>query len=329
MFSIILSCRYVLVKNSRILGSGEHKEEYIRRKRGNNVRKKTQRIFIPCFLFLFMFCLNSGKLHSSIRKLVIVADEASIHLDPDQKSTVVATLKRGTLVSLGSERKFRTNWNYVYFTSEKTGNTKSGYILDSLVKKLYEVTKKSMIQREGDEEEAEVNTETNFRSARWGMSKQQILRMEGHPAQQDSSGGLDVIQYLQTILNMDCMIGFVFAENKLVKAKYSFLTKHGDKNQYIQDYSKIRDILVEKYGNPETESALWQDDRYKNESSNWGQALSLGHLRFDSTWQDSETEIHLGLNGGRDKIFLVVEYAGLDYRDLTQQVADKSQSRIW
>jgi hypothetical protein len=276
-----------------------------------------------------MFCFNSGRLHSSSRKLVIVSDEASVHLDPDQKSSVVATLKRGTLVSLGSERKFRTNWNYVYFTSEKTGNTKSGYILDSLVKKLYEVTKKNLIQQEGEEEETAVNAETNFRGSRWGMSKQQILRMEGYPDEQDSSSGLDIIQYLQTVLNMDCMVGFVFAENKLVKAKYSFLTKHGDKNQYIQDYSKIRDILVEKYGKPETESALWQDNRYKNEPSNWGQALSLGYLKYDSTWQDSETEIHLGLNGGRDKIFLVVEYAGLDYRDLAQKVAHKSLSRIW
>ncbi len=291
--------------------------------------KKTQKDLIFCLLLLFIFCLDPGRLHSSSRKLVIVADQAAVHLDPDQRSTVVATLKRGTLVSLGSERKFRTNWNYVYFTSEKTGNTKSGYILDSLVKKLYEVTKKSLIQLEGAEVRTDVIPETNFRSARWGMSKQQILRLEGVPDEQDSSNGLDIVQYLQTVLNMDCMIGFVFAENKLVKAKYSFMARHGDKNQYIQDYTKIRDILVEKYGNPETEAARWEDSRYKDEPSNWGQALSLGHLRFDSTWQDSETEIHLRLNGGNENISLVVEYAGLDYKKLARQVSDKNPTRIW
>ncbi len=273
--------------------------------------------------------MNQAWLHSSSRKLVVVADSALVHLDPDMRSAVVATLKKGTLVSLGSERKFRTNWNYIYFTSEKTGNTKSGYILDSLVEKLYEVTKKSIIQQEGGEGKPEAMAETHFRGARWGMTKQQILRLEGHPDQEDSSDGMDVIQYLQEILNMDCMIGFVFAENKLVKAKYSFLARHEDKNQYIRDYSKIRDILVEKYGNPETESARWEDNRYKDEPSNWGEALSLGHLKFDTTWQDSETEIHLQIQGGREKILLVVEYAGLNYKDLARKVTDKSLSRIW
>ena len=293
------------------------------------MRNKTQRILVICLLLQFIFCLNSGWLHSSNRKLVIVADEARIHLDPDKKSTVVATLKKGTLVSLGSERKFRTNWNYVYFTSEKTGNTKSGYILDSLVRKLYEVTKKSMIQREGEEAGTEAIFETHFRSARWGMSKQQILRLEGHPDQQANTNGLDIVQYLQKILNMDCLIGYVFADNKLVKAKYSFLAKHGDKNQYIQDYSKIRDILVETYGKPLTDSAMWENNRYKDEPSNWGQALSQGHLKYDSMWQDSETEIHLQLHGEIEKTFLVVEYAGLDYKDLAQKVTKKSLSRIW
>ncbi len=276
-----------------------------------------------------MLCLNSGWLQCSSRKLVVVADEAPIHLDPDNKSTVVATLKRGTLVSLGSERKFRTNWNYVYFTSEKTGNTRSGYILDSLVKKLYEVTKKNMIQQEGKEERTDAIPETNFRNARWGMSKQQILRLEGYPDEQANTNGLDIIQYMQKILNMDCMIGYVFAENMLVKAKYSFLAKHGDKNQYIQDYSKIRDILAEKYGKPLADSATWQNDRYKKEPNNWGEALSLGHLKFESTWQDSETQVHLRLHGNSDKTFLVVEYAGLDYLGLAQKASEKSASRIW
>lgn len=260
---------------------------------------------------------------------MVVADEASVHLDPDIESNVVATLKKGTLLSLGSERKFRTNWNYVYFTSEKTGNTKSGYVLDSLVEKLYEVTKKIMIQREGDEERPEAIQETHFRRARWGMSKQQILRQEGYPDRQENTNGLDIIQYLQEVLNMDCLIGYVFAENKLVKATYSFSAEHGDNNQYIQDYSKIRDILVEKYGKPLTDSALWQNSRYKDQPSNWGQALGLGHLKFDSTWQDSETEIHLQLQGGREKISLAVEYAGLNYKYLTRKASENRPSRIW
>ncbi len=280
-------------------------------------------------LFLFVLSLHQGRLYSSSRKLKIIVDKAAVHLDPDKRSTVVAMLDKGTLVSLGSERKFRKNWNYVYFTSEKSGRTKSGYILDSLVEKLFEVTKKSTIQREGDESGNRANSKKNFRNTRWGMNKAQVVRIEGSPIQRENSGGLDIIQYPQKILNMDCMIGYVFAYNKLAKAKYSFFANYEDKNQYIHSYEKIRDILARKYGKSEAEKVLWQDKQYQDDRLNWGLALSLGHLEFSSLWKDSETEIQLRVYGERNRIFLVVLYSGLEYMDLAKKVKAQSQLSIW
>jgi hypothetical protein len=276
-----------------------------------------------------MLGLHSGNLYSFSRKLKIIVDKASVHLDPDKRSAVVAMLDKGTLVSLGSERKFRKNWNYVYFTSEKSGRTRSGYILDSLVEKLFEVTKKSTIQREGDETGNQAGSKTNFRNTRWGMNKTQVVRIEGSPNQRENSGGMDIIQYPQKVLNMDCMIGYVFAYNKLAKAKYSFLANYEDKNQYIRSYDKIRDILIQKYGKPEAEKVLWQDKQYQADRSKWGLALSQGHLEFNSLWKDSETEIQLRVYGGRNRIFLVALYSGLEYMDLTKKVRAQSHLSIW
>lgn len=280
-------------------------------------------------LLLFTLSLHSGRLYSFSKKLKIIVDKASIHLDPDKRSAVVAMLDKGSLVSLGSERKFRKNWNYVYFTSEKSGRTKSGYILDTLVEKLFEVTKKSTIQREGDETGNQAGSKTNFRNTRWGMNKAQVVRIEGSPNHRENSGGLDIIQYPQMILNMDCMIGYVFAYNKLAKAKYSFLANYEDKNQYIHSYKKIKDILIQKYGKSEAEKVLWQDKQYQNDRSNWGLALSLGHLEFSSLWKDSKTEIQLRMYGGRNRVFLVVLYSGLEYLDLAKKVRAQSQLSIW
>ena len=293
------------------------------------MKGKVKRLLGLSILFLFVFGLHSARLHPFNRKLQIIADQASVHLDPDKKSTVVATLKKGTLVSLGSERKFRTHWNYVYFTSEKTGRTKSGYILDSLVKKLYEVTKKSIIQRDGEVVGNREETKTHFRNTRWGMNKVQVVRIERSPNHRENSGGLDIIQYPQKILNMDCMIGYVFADNKLAKAKYSFLANHEDKNQHIHDFEKVRDILIQKYGKPAAEKALWQDKMYKDDHSNWGLALSLGHVEFNSRWRDSETEIQLRLYRERDRVFLVVLYSGLEYSELARKVTAQSRLSIW
>ena len=273
--------------------------------------------------------LHAGKLYSSSRKLKVKVDKASVHLDPDKRSAVVAMLDKGTLVSLGSERKFRKNWNYVYFTSEKSGSTKSGYILDSLVEKLFVVTKKSILQREGDESGNQERSKTNFRDTRWGMNKVQVVRVEGRPDVQENSGGLDIIQYPQKILNMDCMIGYVFAYNQLAKAKYSFLAKYEDKNQYLHSYQKIRDILIQTYGKPDAEKVRWKDKQYQDDRSNWGLALSLGHLEFSSFWRDSETEIQFRAYGGKNRVSLVVLYSGLKYMDLAKKVRAQSQLSIW
>jgi len=288
-----------------------------------------KKIIVLSILILFALNLHPGSLYSFSRKLKIIVDKASVHLDPDKRSAVVAMLDKGTLVSLGSDRKFRKNWNYVYFTSEKSGRIKSGYILDSLVEKLFEVTKKSFIQREGDESGNQANSKTNFRNTRWGMNKTQVVRIEGSPNQRENSGGLDIIQYPKKILNMDCMIGYVFADNKLAKAKYSFFAKYEDKNQYIHSYEKIRGILIQKYGKPEAEKILWQDKLYQKDRSNWGLALSLGHLEFSSLWKDSETEIQLRVYGERNRVFLVVLYSGLEYMDLAKKVRAQSQLSIW
>ena len=280
-------------------------------------------------LVFFLFGLPVGRLHSYEKKLKIVTEKAYVHLDPDKRSTVVAMLKRGTLVSLGSERKFRTNWNYIYFASEKTGRTKSGYILDSFVEKQFEVTKKTTIQREGDDAGSGAEFKANFRSTSWGMNKAQVVRLEGNPALRENSEGLDIIQYSQKILNMDCMIGYIFADNKLAKAKYSFLAKHSDKSRYFQDFEKIGDILTQKYGKPEAEKMLWHNNAYRNDRSNWGMALGRGHLELNSRWRDSETEIQLRLYGEGDRVFLVVLYSGLRYVDLAAKAKAQSRLSIW
>jgi hypothetical protein len=232
-------------------------------------------------------------------------------------------------VSLGSERKFRTNWNYVYFTSKKTGRTRSGYILDSSVQRQFKVTKNSVILREKGNTNSQKELKTHFRNTYWGMNQDQVVGIEGSPDQSENSGGLAVIQYAKNISNMDCMVGYVFADNKLAKAKYSFIARYEDKNQYIRNYNKIRDILLEKYGKSEKERILWKNKTYKDDRSNWGLALGLGHLEINSHWQDADTKIQLRLHGENGRVFLAVMYSGLDYIELASNMKAQSHLSIW
>jgi hypothetical protein len=161
------------------------------------------------------------------------------------------------------------------------------------------------------------------------MNKAQVVRIEGSPDQQDNSDGLSIIQYAKRISDLDCMIGYVFADNKLAKAKYRFISRYTDKSQYIQDYKRIRDILINKYGEAEEERTIWQDRMYAEDRPNWGTALSLGHLELSSVWEDSDTEIRLRLHGGEGRVSLVVLYSGLGYVDLTSKARAQSHLAIW
>lgn len=297
--------------------------------RGYSMKNKVKGLLGFALLSLSLLSLFSNLIFSSNRKLRVVVDGAYVHLDPDRKSMVVATLKKGELLTLGNERKFRKNWNYVYFISERTGRTKSGYILDSLVEKLFEVTKVLTIQGGDEKAEDPEESKTHFRNTRWGMTKEQVLRIEGQPVHLENSKGLDIIQYPQRILNMECLVGYVFAENRLAKAKYSFLGKQGDKNQYVLEYQNIKNILISKYGRPLSEKALWHDPLYKGDDSNWGLAISQGHLELNSRWKDNETEILLRLSGGNNRLSLVVEYSGLEYKELTQKAQERSSPHLW
>jgi hypothetical protein len=125
------------------------------------------------------------------------------------------------------------------------------------------------------------------------------------------------------------MIGYVFADNKLAKAKYSFIAQYTDKNKYIHNYKKIRDILIDKYGKAEDERTVWQDRMYEDNRLNWGTALSLGHLEFSSLWQDADTAIQLRLQGSNGRVSLVVLYSGLGYVELASKANAQSRLSIW
>ncbi len=293
------------------------------------MRNKTQNVWGLCLMLLIIVSLPSDFLFANDKKLRVSVDKASVHLDPARKSPVVATLNQGTILTLRNERKYRKYWNYVYFHSEKTGRIKSGYILDDCVEKLYHKTKVLTIQGEGVKSQNPEHIKNHFRNTRWGMSKEQVVRIEGRPDHLENSKGLDFFQYPQRVLNMDCLIGYVFAENKLAKAKYSFLGRLGDKNNYIQEFGKIKEILTRIYGKPVNEWSVWHDPQYQNDRSRWEAAVSEGHLEMNSKWRDTETEILLHLSGGNKRLSLVVDYSGLEYTELARKAQAESLHDIW
>ena len=133
------------------------------------------------FMFVLLLVTQSVFSISSGKKLIVVANKAPIYLEPDQKSTVIATLDKGAILTLSSDRKFRRIFNYVYFTSQKTGCTKSGYIHDSYVDKLFSVTKVITIQGQSQNTKNVIKSDLFLDQSLWSMSSAQLRSFKGEP----------------------------------------------------------------------------------------------------------------------------------------------------
>jgi len=261
-------------------------------------------------LMCLIFCLVSfsSSVFPAGKKLIIVANKAQIYLEPDQKSRVIATLNKGDILTLSSERKFRRVFNYVYFTSQNTGCTKSGYVLESLVDKLFNVTKVITIQGDSTENTKVIRSKVYLEDARWGMSSDHLKREKGQPAHSGDSQGYKIMGYQKEILERNCLIGYYFSNDKLKGAKLSFLEQHSNKNQNIADFKRIKDLLIQKYGRPIEDKISWEDVTHKENISEWGNAIGMGHLKYVSKWSRRGTEVLLHLFGDGDEISLEVTY---------------------
>ncbi len=266
---------------------------------------------ISLTLFLALGGLLSS--NSLAKKLEVIVDKADVHLNPDENSAIVESLERGATMSLASPVKSRINWFYVYFTSAESGSTRSGYILDSLVQKLYADVKSITISTGTGKSMEHNNDRRYFRERRWGTSQEKFVDAEGNPDRLDKIEGLDVLTYQTRIMGMDCEVEYVFADNKLVRERFGFSEQHADTNQHIADYQRLRNLLIQTHGEPKGDKVTWMDASQKRDSSAWGEALALGQVEFHAQWKIVGAEIDLALyrDHNNNKIFLESECRGL------------------
>jgi len=173
-----------------------------------------------------------------------------------------------------------------------------------------------------------------FRKALWGMSKKQAKKIEVSEFVKEykMSGelkGLDALLYKADVAGLDCAIIYYFAENLLTRARYLITEEHASTNLYIDDFKNIKSQLTQKYGAPARDDAIWSNDLYKGDPSEYGMAASVGHLIYVAEWYPQETTIQLLLRGDNYKITLWVEYTGDDFREFEKKVREKAKKDIW
>lgn len=244
------------------------------------------------------------------KKLQVIQASADIHLNADPSSPVIETLVRGATMTLASAIKTRTRWYYVYFTSAQTGKTRSGYIIDDMVRKLYPDLKIVQIT---DENDAAVPEALDFNDAYrpvmdWGSSKNTVFEAEGRPLGQEKIEGVEIVTYKRHVMGRRCLVEYVFDDDRLAVTRLSLLEQFADKNRYIEDYLKLKDYTASKIGAPAADQVVWQDPTLKGEEALWGRAVSSGQLEFQARWDMPGTEIRMKLVGGNNEVAFGAEF---------------------
>ncbi|MCX6143155.1 MAG: hypothetical protein NTZ35_08040 [Ignavibacteriales bacterium] len=172
--------------------------------------------------------------------------------------------------------------------------------------------------------EATVRTNSvDFRKSNWGMSKKQVKATESGKIVRDDETAL---VYSGEVSGLDALIGYIFVDSKLVRTKYIFLPKHTNQNDFIQDYGTVKAALTEKYGTPKSDNTYWRNELYKSDYSEWGFAVSLGHLVYTAEWETESSKINIILSGENYKVHLSTEYASKRFENLEDAAQQKKKA---
>ena len=166
------------------------------------------------------------------------------------------------------------------------------------------------------------NQEFDFRKTNWGASIEKVQSSETSEAIPDINSS-EMLGFTGSVGGIKTLIGYYFINNKLWKGAYIFSETHSNRNGFIIDYESIKTILTEKYGEPKEENVLWLNDLYKDDYSQFGFAVSLGHLTYYCSWQVGETNINMILSGENYKINHRLDYENESLKILAREKQKK------
>ena len=168
----------------------------------------------------------------------------------------------------------------------------------------------------------------DFRNSKWGMKKDKVLSTEKNkPIGASPENQYFLVRYAGEIAGMKADYGYYFLDDILVRGGNILGEKHYNKNQYITDYNKLKEILTRKYGSPIRLNSFWFNDLYKNDPQDYGRAVSIGHLGFESDWETDRTLIRLTLRGDNFNISISLYYFSKLHKELIDKADEKSQEQ--
>lgn len=166
--------------------------------------------------------------------------------------------------------------------------------------------------------------EFDFRNVNWGMTKEEVKTNESATLYHTTE---DLIIYEVDLNSYDFGLGYIFYDNKLIRAKYMLNETILDSKKYISIKDEFLILLNDIYGKPDKEDVIWFDDTYKGDYTDYGTAVSVGDLSYFYTWNEDKATITLGLYGDNYEVSFMIEYASVEYKDLEAKFQEKEDNK--
>jgi len=183
------------------------------------------------------------------------------------------------------------------------------------------------------EEQIDQIDKTHFREATWGMTQAQIKALEKDKVKGEgpTEDGMQYLAYEGKAGSLDCLVGYYFVNDQLLEGRYIFTETHANRTLFLADFRTVKTALTQKYGKPTEDEIYWIDDLYQDDPSDWGMAVAIGHLVFETCWDTPQTGVRLQLRGDNYKLkhALVYNSKSRRHQDLKKEAQEKAKKGIW
>ena len=170
--------------------------------------------------------------------------------------------------------------------------------------------------------ETSLAAKKHFRNATWGMSLADVKASENFQLAIPAGGILtpNSVVYDGWVMGQPVLITYVFAHDRLVRGKYLLKLDDTFYDMHIDAYDEFKDDLEKKYGPPDQDKILWDKDHDLGEfSSRFGEAVSLGILKYFAQWNTRATTITMALYGRIGHVALQIEYASTKLKKFEEE----------
>ena len=223
------------------------------------------------------------------KKLIVIAPEANVHLDPSSTSPVIDVLKRGSILYLAADRPFRKVWKYIYYTPGYSSITKAGYILADKVRALFKVTKVYTIHGGQPQPVIMQEQKGHFRRILWGMSPEEVVALEGEPLYEEEKEEVRRLDFASTFGGIHGLLSYYFVNDQLVAAQFAVRTLPSKKTTWMSLYSVLKEVLDHDFGQAQEEGNI---SALQRKSFSGLKGLPQ-NLCLESKWESEETQVLL------------------------------------